>query len=249
MERFSDETRARYGGTGVQMDLVEQDLAAWEHRFHAYEAAAGDAFEEHMRGGAVTARMLITSQATSIASRLVGLTEACVDEVNRGNVHAAPAIARALFETSCIPFYMRQRVLPRLRKQRVRDVKRLLWRLGLGTTPDAGVGHIRPIKVSSLVKAGREWLEEYLEGVPSEDPLGNVFQMIYGPLTDSTHPNWSATQPVQTIDRDSGTVTYFLRPEFEEEPLGLLLVQVGFSLTSAGARRRYRAGRARAACI
>ena len=215
------------------MDTIEAQLAEWIERFDRYEAIAARAYDDSVGRRCATAWMLIASQATVIASRCVSLTEGFMVLVNENNAHSAPPVVRALFETCCVAFYLRHNVSPRLRAERTEQVQKILWRLGMGTTPDAGVGHIKPVRVKKLLEAGRQWLAAWTtEHYPGQSPP-DVFTMVYGPLSDRTHPNYGATTASQRIDTAGGIVEYTMRPGFDHDSIDQLLSGCSYGLMSA----------------
>jgi hypothetical protein len=231
MLAFSSRLRTRLPQHHQQfMDMIEGSLDSWEQRHarfmeRAERAAAATAAAERQ-----TARALITVQATNIAARMVGLADGFITLANADNTYAAPAVVRALHEQACVPCYMAREVIPRLRKQRVNDVQRLLFRLGLGTGPAAGFGNIRPIAVPALNSAAEKWIDDYLARAGSgAQSAKDITQMIYGPLSDQTHPNFGAT------GRAGGSpVVATLRPAFDEETIDNLLSATFFMLAVGG---------------
>ena len=212
------------------MDMIEGSLGSWEERHARFIERAERAGAETAAAGCQTARALITVQATNIAARLVGLADGFITLANADNTYAAPAVVRALHEQACVPCYMAREVIPRLRKQRVNDVQRLLFRLGLGTGPAAGFGNIRPIAVPALNSAAEQWVDEYLErsGFGVQSAKG-ITQMIYGPLSDQTHPNFGATGQAR-----GSSVVAALRPTVDEEMIDNLLSAAFFMLAVGG---------------
>lgn len=201
---------------------IEASLAAFEARHRQYEAAADHAAREISGAGHQSATALITSQSTNLAARMVGLTEGFIDLANDDNTYAAPPVVRALHETCCVPCYMAENLLPRLRKGKVNDVHRLLYRLGLGTGPNAGFGHIRPVGVPALNKSAERWIDTYL-GDDGSGPTGaEITRMVYGPLSDRSHPNFGAVHHGST-NEPGFTPTYTLRPRFTADLIDQLL--------------------------
>jgi hypothetical protein len=195
--RFSEAVRAIAShATGSVLDNVERNLDRWCSH---YERAAEDELElsaSAVEAGIQSTTVLVLHQATHIAARVIGLTEALIDLINSGHVYAAPPVCRALHEQCCIPPYMALELAPRLKKQRTNDALRILFRLGLGAGPDAGFGFIRPIQVRSLNKAAERWLTNLLKRAGEADEFwATLTQDAYGPLSDLTHPNFRAMNP------------------------------------------------------
>jgi hypothetical protein len=214
----------------AMMDTIEENLAKWIERFNDYGEQNEQAVIEASEQGGQTARVLITLKATQVARRIVRLTEGFVTLANEDNVSAAPAVVRALHETSCVTCYMAQEIVPRLRKARVNDVHRLLWRLGLGTNHAEGYGSIRPIPPGSLNRAAERWMAAMF---PDEDNPAAVIEMMYGPLSGATHPSWSAFQAGTDLGPD-GMPTHVLRPPFDAESIDKLLSAAFMALLIAG---------------
>jgi hypothetical protein len=137
---------------------------------------------------------LIAITAAGIAIRVKQLADATSTLINKGNPHAAPPVARALFETCCVPIYMRRELLPRLKKGRVVAVHKLVFRISLGGIGIFGRDHIRPISVDSLIRSARAELTAMAEELPKDEQFNaaELIDIYYGPLTEFTHPNWGA---------------------------------------------------------
>jgi hypothetical protein len=230
--RFSPPLRA--GLTSPEhpamMNTIEENLAKWIERFNDYSEQNEQAVIEATEQGGQTARVLITLKATQIARRLVRLTEGFITLANEDNVSAAPAVVRALHETSCVTCYMAEEIVPRLRKARINDVHRLLWRLGLGTNRAEGYGSIRPISTASLNRAAERWMEANL---PDADDPAAVIEMMYGPLSGGTHPSFSAFEAGTDLGAD-GMPQHILRPPFDGDNIDKLLSAAFMALLIAG---------------
>lgn len=235
MHRFDHELRTRLPEHHQYfMDGIEANLAKWISRHASCEQLAHDAAEEISGAGHQSAAALIASQATNIAARIVGLTEGFIDLANLDNTYAAPPVVRALYETACVPCYMARNIIPRLRKGRTNDVRRLTFRLGLGTGPGAGYGHIRPIGIPQLNSATNQWVANYLrESGGDAVSVEKIAQMIYGPLSDRSHPNFGATHGGSSL-QPGGMPDYLLRPTFDEGNIDELLSATSFMLLVGG---------------
>jgi hypothetical protein len=238
MSAFSTELRERLPEhQGQFMDTIEQSLGHWIERHARFEDLAHDAASQVAGTGNQSAVALIASQATNIASRVTGLTEGFITLANGDSVYAAPAVVRALHETCCVPCYMARELLPRLRKgnpKAVNDLRRILYRLGLGTGPGAGFGKLRPIPVDALNRAATTWVTYYLTADGTTPPAADkIVRMIYAPLSDRTHPNFGATTPGMYLN-PAGVATYSLRPQFDGDSIDQLLSGTFFMLLAAG---------------
>jgi hypothetical protein len=230
--RFGPDLRARLTTPEhvMMMDTIEANLVGWVGRFTDYEGQNSGAAIEAIEQGGQTARVLITLKATQIARRVVGLTEGFITLANQDNVSAAPAVVRALHETACVSCYMAEEIVPRLKKGRITDVHRLLWRLGLGTNHAAGFGEIRPIQPGSLNRAAERWMTAHLPD--AEDPAA-VIEMMYGPLSDQTHPSFGAFAAGTDLGAD-GVPEHVLRPPFDGDSIDKLLSSTFMALLIAG---------------
>ena len=90
----------------TMMNTIEENLAKWIERFNYYSEQNQQAVIEAAEQGGQTARALITLKGAQIARRIVRLTEGFITLANEDNVSAAPAVVRALRETSCVTCYM-----------------------------------------------------------------------------------------------------------------------------------------------
>lgn len=81
---------------------------------------------------------LVGITLAGLVTRVRDLTVGTISMVNKGNAHAAPPIARALFETCCVPVYLRRELAPRVRKGRTNQVHKLVFKLSLGGIGDSG---------------------------------------------------------------------------------------------------------------
>lgn len=246
MAFFDTDLRSDFPEASKFFRPIEQARQDWELRFDRWEDWAHKEMETAYEVGGTTAQMLIASQLTCVASRVNSLVDAAIVVANQNNGAALPAVARALFETSCVPYYLAERVTPLVRKNRVAKLQRELYRLGLGTAADAGVGHIKPVSVGSLMRAGRAWLDAYAEAFVSDggsdgklpgrsgDGGPDVFTMIYGPLTDRTHPNYGAMSQSMDIETATGDVEFFRSVALDDESFDYTLACVWCSLLTAG---------------
>jgi len=140
-----------------------------------------------MADGSKTARRLILSYSTALASRNVNLASGMIALLNTGNAHAAPVVARALNETCGVSTYMQRNLVPLLVANRPERTKVMLFRLGLGSDPGTGWADLRPYRVSAFVKSLSQALDDHAGGG------GTVIRRIYSGLSDFSHPNMSGT--------------------------------------------------------
>ncbi len=199
---------------------IENMRADWEQVYpqlaDRMEAARRESVELH----APLASFFIYQQALNLVRMSVNLVDGLISLINADNPAAAPAVVRALFETCSVPCYMAQEVVPRLKKGRVNDVQRLLWRLGLGGNSAIGLP-VRPIAVSALIAAAeREW-----PSAPEATPGVTTLAHLYGRLTDSTHPSFGSLT-LGAMPQEDG-LQHVLRPSCDvANSTGLLLYTV-----------------------
>lgn len=227
MQRFENHLRERFPEKRESMDGLEEQIHAWELRFRQITGEtfpAADAAAHARKSG--TALALIAIQAGNISARCVNLGNGIIRLVNGRSAHAAPAVTRALVETCCIPLYMDEELVPRLKRNRVNDVHKLLFRLGLGTNPSSTL-YIKPIKVSSLIDAARRALVSATGDVGRE-----LVDMYYDTLTEFTHPNFGAVTLSSQVT--GGTMRWQLQPDFDEHWLWAAIDPAGFFMEVAG---------------
>jgi hypothetical protein len=220
------------------MDVIEHNLRLWVERHARYERVAYAAAEAVKGTDHTSAAALIMSHATNLAARIVGLTESFIRLVNADEVYGAPPVVRSLHETCCVPCYMARELIPRLCKGTPKSVNhhhRLLYRLGLGTGPGVGYGSVRAIPVDALNRAAAAWVIGYIQanGARADEATEKAISMIYGPLSDRTHPNFNATAPGVKYT-DEGLRVHLLRPHFDQGTIDQLLSATFFMLIAAG---------------
>src|SRR5215218_9614934 len=155
VQRFSDELLARFPDRLHVFDDYQKQVGAMENAFREY-ADIASAEERLLRvTRKLTARRLVAIQATNTATRAVNLANGLVLLLNRRHAHAAPAVARALYETCAMAVYADRRLAPLLSKRhspkRIDDAHRLLFRLGLGTDGRSETSHIRARRGYSIL--------------------------------------------------------------------------------------------------
>jgi hypothetical protein len=224
VQRFSSELRDRFPHRTHIFDDYEVEVGEWEAVFREYaKAAAGE--EALLRvSRKLTARRLVAIQATNLASRAVNLGNGVVLLLNRRHAHAAPAVARALFETCAMAVYADRCLVPLFDKRRspkrTGQAHRLLFRLGLGTHPGSETSHVKAIPVDSFVRAICSEVDEVMKA--NEDPppwvgertYGDAIRHGYSLLSELTHPNSPATTLSQV-----GDVEWALQPDVDEKVL------------------------------
>lgn len=211
MPRFSTKIKGEFPGFADEFSEVESETDIWTARLREVRKGVreGEARAEAHRQNNV--QLLSAIYLGGIAIRVRELSAGVVSLVNKGNPHAAAPVARALFETCCVPIYLREQMLPRLRKGRVDQVHKLVFRFGLGSTAGLVDGaHIRPIKVESLLGSSRFELAKLEAGLPEGErqDFAKLIDIYYGPLSDLTHPNYMAV----TLSIEVGSPPVFLRP-------------------------------------
>jgi hypothetical protein len=210
-------------------DDYEVEVGEWEAAFREYAktAAGEEALLSVTRK--LMARRLVAIQATNLASRSVNLANGVVLLLNRRHAHAAPAVARALFETCAMAVYTDRRLVPLLEKRRspkrTDEAHRLLYRLGLGTHPGSETSHVKAIPVDSFVRAIGSEVDEFMQA--DEDPpppwvgkqgYGEAVRRTYSVLSEFTHPNSLATGLSQGSD-----VEWTLQPDIDDTMLKVTL--------------------------
>lgn len=245
MQRFSSEFRARFPHRAHVFDDYEQEVGEWEDAFREYAKVAAAERALMRRTKRLMARRDIAIQATNLASRGVNLANAVVLLLNRRHAHAAPAVARALFETCAMAVYADRRLVPLLVKRRslkrTREAQRLLYRLELGTHPSSETSHVKAIPVDSVIKAIGAEADEVMEG--DEDPpppwvdertYGDAVRHTYSVLSELTHPNSPAITLSYAVQHDE----WILQPEIDDSVLTPTLRPSWVALKAGGAALR-----------
>lgn len=199
---------------------IERMRADWEQVYPQLADRMEAARLASIELRAPLARFFIYQQALNVVRLTVNLVDGLIALVNSDNPAAAPGVVRALFETCSVPCYMAQEVVPRLKKGRVNDVQRLLWRLGLGGNSAIGLP-VRPIAVNALIAAAeREW-----PSAPEATPGVSTLAHLYGRLADSTHPSFGSLT-LGAMPNENG-LEHTLRPSCDvANSTGLLLYTV-----------------------
>lgn len=194
MPRFATAVRQEFPDFVEDFDEIESAAGDWKERLTSAKRAVqrGQIRAEEMRQNNV--EFLVGIAVAGLAVRVQHLSAATVSLVNKNNPHAAPPVARALFESCCVPIYLQRELLPRLRKGRTNQVHKLVFRLSLGSIGIGEGAHIKPIAVDSLLRSARAELTAMVEGLPKDDRIdaAELIEIYYGPLTELTHPNWGA---------------------------------------------------------
>jgi hypothetical protein len=196
MPKFSTSVQQSFEGFRDDFRLVEAALPAWADRAIDVRRAIkrGERRAAQVRQNNV--EFLVAITLGGLVTRVRDLSSGVIGLVNKDNAHAAPPVARALFETCCVPIYLRRELLPRVRKGKTNQVHKLVFRLTLGGIEVGETALIKPIRVDSLLKSARAELRSMVEAVPDDEQIGaeQLIKMYYGPLTELTHPNWGALQ-------------------------------------------------------
>lgn len=228
MRQFSHALRSRLSEPENLMVMadIEQSAGAWLVLADSYRQMLVEVEEG-------TSHALLVLQAAHISVRIANLTEAFIDLVNNDHVLAAPPVARAVYETGCIPCYMVLEVLPRINKES-NDALRLIYRLGLGGNNEAGF-KIRPITVRALHKAMRRYLAVHFTGIGN---LPDTFadetgRYLYGELSDRTHPNFGGFIHSLAPGDEGKRLQLRIRPVFTDENIVGLLTSVAIVLVVA----------------
>ncbi len=232
MSRFSTAVRNSFPQFADDFAEIEGEVPAWGRRLQAARKSvkAGEKRASGKRQNNV--EFLVGIYLGGIAVRIREQAEAVVTLVNKGNPHAAAPVARALFETCCVPIYLREQMLPRLRKGRVDQVHKIVYRLGLGSI-QSPAEHIKPIKVDSLLGSSRAELDAMAAKLPAHErkDFAELIEIFYGPLTELTHPNWGAV----TLSVTLGLPPAFAHPTpFEDWTMHAVVSSAAYILSAGG---------------
>lgn len=194
MPKVATKIRQAFQGFEEDFDLVETEASAWAQRIDAAEVSVRQGEQRAQEVGQNNVELLVGMTAGGLAIRVKHLVDAVVSLINKNNAHSAPAVARALFESCCVPIYLQRELIPRLEKGRVEQVHKLVFRTGLGSSGVFGNDHIKPVKVDSLIRSARSELTAMVEALPDEEKFdaAELIDIYYGPLSELTHPNWGA---------------------------------------------------------
>lgn len=193
MTKFEDTVRDAFPEFVEDFDTIEAESAGWAQRFHDAEASVQHGLRRARTKQRNNVELLVGISAAGLATRVRQLADGLAGLVNENNPHAAPPVARALFEACCLPVYLERELLPRLRKGRTNAVHVLVFRLGLGGGGALG-GHVKPIAVDALISSARAELKAMEEKLPQAERINaeELIDIYYGPLSELTHPNWAA---------------------------------------------------------
>lgn len=194
MAKFGTAVRQEFPDEAGDFDSIETEAQSWTERFGTAKRGVSRGFERAEGERCNNAEFLVCISLAGIATRLGGLIDGLTTLVNKRNAQAAPPVARALFETCCFPIYLDRELTPRIKKGRLNDVHRIVFRLGLGGTQSIGGGHIKPVPVDALLKSARTELKLLADSLPEDERFNaeELIEILYGPLTELTHPNWGA---------------------------------------------------------
>ncbi len=194
MAKISTKIRQEFSEFGEDFDTIEDELDSWRARLDSARSSVSHGEIRANEELQNNVEFLISIMAAGLTIRVRRSAEAVVALINKDNPHAAPAVARALFETCWVPIYLQRELLPRLEKGKVGQVHELVFRSTLGSIGIFGEGHIRPVKVKALIHSARSELKEMADALPPEEHFdaAEVINIDYGPLTEFVHPNWGA---------------------------------------------------------
>lgn len=192
--KIGTQTRQTHPTFDEDFDDIEAELESWSRRLHSAHNSVKQGEDRASQQLQNNVQFLISITFAGLAIRVRKQGEAVVGLINKDNPHAALAVARALFETCCIPIYLQRELLPRVRKGKVDQVHRLVFRSTLGSIGVFGERHIKPVKVDALIRSARSELQEIDDRLPPEERIGaaKLIDIYYGPLSEFTHPNWPA---------------------------------------------------------
>lgn len=201
MPQFSTTVRRSFADFGDDFDAIEVALPSWAARATAVRKAIKRGEKRAAETQQNNVEFLVAITLGGLVTRVRDLTSGVISLVNKDNAHAAPPVARALFETCCVPIYLQREMSPRLKKGKTNQVHKMVFRLTLGGIEVGETDLIKPIRVDSLLSSARIELRAMEELVPDEEKIGaeQLVEMYYGPLSELTHPNWGALQLDTTL--------------------------------------------------
>lgn len=194
MPKFSTLVRQSFSDFSDDFDEIEAALPEWANRAADVRRAIKHGEKRAAERQQNNVEFLVAITLGGLVTRVRDLSDGVISLVNKDNAHAAPPVARALFETCCVPIYLQRELVTRLRKGRTNYVHKQVFKLTLGGIEVGETDLIKPISVDSLLSSARAELRAMEEKVPEEDKLGaeQLIEMYYRPLTELTHPNWGA---------------------------------------------------------
>jgi hypothetical protein len=232
--KFSTAVTNAFPSFADDFSEVEDGIGEWAARLRDVRQAVRDGHARAETNEQNNVQFLTATYLGGVAVRVREQADGVVSLVNKGNPHAAAPVSRSLFETCCVPIYLGQQMLPRLRKGRVKQVHELVFRFGLGTSINTlEAAHIRPIKVGSLLGSSRAELTALASGLPEEEQkdFAALVDIFYGPLSDLTHPNFSAV----TLSVEVGLPPTFHHPTpFDDWSLHAVVSSAAYILGAGG---------------
>jgi hypothetical protein len=234
MPKFSTAVKGAFPSFADDFAGIESEIGEWAGRLRDARKSVGEGFARAEDNRQNNAQFLTATYLGGLAVRVRQQADGLVSLVNKGNPHAAAPVSRSLFETCCVPIYLREQMLPRLRKGRVKQVHEVVFRFGLGSTVQMDdADHIKPIKVKSLLGSSRAELTALAESLPEaeQENFAELIDIYYGPLSDLTHPNYSAV----TLGIDIGHPPVFQNPTpFDDWSLHAVVGAAAYILGAGG---------------
>jgi hypothetical protein len=234
LPKFSTSVKGDFPSFADEFSEIEDAVAAWAERLRDVRKAVRDGQERAEANEQNNVQFLTAIYLGGVVVRIRQQADGLVSLVNKGNPHAAAPVSRSLFETCCVPIYLREQMLPRLRKGKVDQVHKLVFRFGLGTTIGMiEAAHIKPIKVGSLLGSSRVELDALAASLPEGEKqnFAELIDIFYGPLSDLTHPNYSAV----TLSVEVGFPPAFHHPTpFDDWSLPTVLSPAAYILGAGG---------------
>lgn len=196
MPRFSTSVRRSFGDFIDDFDAIEGALPLWADRATSVRQAIKRGEKRAAEKQRNNVEFLVAITLGGLVTRVRDLSDGVISLVNKDNAHAAPPVARALFETCSVPIYLQREMVTRLRKDRTNQVHKIVFKLTLGGIEVGETDLIKPIRVDALLSSARAELRAMEKDVPDENKIDaeQLIEMYYRPLTELTHPNWGALQ-------------------------------------------------------
>lgn len=220
MSELTSQLKTDFPDSASRMVDLEEEIKRWAELFEKCQAMAQDAHEEAAKLGSKTSRWLIAHALCGATARIHNLLDGVVLTMNGKNIHAAPSVARAAFECSCMPIYLNSELVatPRLRTGDENAVHKILWKASLGSHSSSGIGYVNPISVTQLVSAANSVINELGASVGEDQPaegdrdLEETVRHQYSDLSELTHPRWLAMSLSSTIDKAAQQIVWDLHP-------------------------------------
>ena len=108
MPRFSTTVRQSFGDFHDDFDAIEAAVPAWSNRKTDVRKAIKRGEERATEKRQNNVEFLVAITLGGLVARVCDLSNGVISLVNKENAHAAPPVARALFETCCVPIYLQR---------------------------------------------------------------------------------------------------------------------------------------------